>query len=172
MQVAAMQEQMEQVIPEWCAANGFGDDPVTLSTFTELAVRLLSVLPRDPSDDTWGPTLGPSLHLADACLVEEIVTDDAISENLLRPFATGESLGPHSPGLPGVTATNLTPPAKPASTTASRPSPPVEWMPDCSGDWRPLLHGDEWWVVGLYMMYPARDETAAERLCQELVRQN
>ena len=30
MQLAAMQEQMEQVIPEWCAATGFGDDPVTL----------------------------------------------------------------------------------------------------------------------------------------------
>ena len=63
MQLAAMQEQMEQVIPEWCAENGFGDDPVTLSTFTELAVRLLSVLPRDPSLDRHVPTLEP-----DACL--------------------------------------------------------------------------------------------------------
>jgi len=49
MQLTAMQEQMEQVIPAWCMENGFGEDPVTLSTFTELAVRLLSILPSDPS---------------------------------------------------------------------------------------------------------------------------
>jgi len=44
-----MQEQMEQVIPAWCMENGFGEDPVTLSTFTQPSVRFLSVLPRDPS---------------------------------------------------------------------------------------------------------------------------
>ena len=51
MQFTATQEQMEVVIPEWCAADGFGDDPVTVSRFKELAVRLLSILPGEASRD-------------------------------------------------------------------------------------------------------------------------
>ena len=171
MQLAAMQEQMEQVIPEWCAENGFGDDPVTLSTFTELAVRLLSVLPRDPSLDRHVPTLEPAACLVDQCLVADRVTDDSVKRSLLRPFAKGETFPTQKAGLPEAATVLQTPTPQPANTPYGQP-PSVEWMPDCSGDWRPLLYGDEWWVVGQYMMYPARNETDAERLCEELVSQN
>jgi hypothetical protein len=171
MQLAAMQEQMEQVIPEWCAANGFGDDPVTLSTFTELAVRLLSALPRDSSQDRCVPSLEPNVHLVDQCSRADRVTDDSVTQSLLRPFAKGETPRRQNKGLPDAATAAQTPMTQPANTAYCQ-SPPVEWMPDCSGDWRPLLHDDEWWVVGHYMMYPARNETDAERLCQELVSQN
>ncbi len=44
MQRVASREKIEALVTEWCAANGFGSDPVTISTFTELAVKLLSAL--------------------------------------------------------------------------------------------------------------------------------
>ena len=171
MQLAAMQEQMEHVIPEWCAENGFGDDPVTLSTFTELAVRLLSVLPRDLSQDTHVPSIEPDVCLVDQCLVANRVTDGFVKQSLLRPFAKGETPRTQSRGLPEAATAVQTPSIQPTNTSQGEP-PPVEWMPDCSGGWRPLLHGDEWWAVGHYMMYPARNEPDAERLCQELMSQN
>ena len=170
MQLAAMQEQMEQVIPEWCAANGFGDDPVTLSTFTELAVRLLSVLPRDQSQDRYVPSLEPDVCLVDQCHLAERVTDDPATQSLLRPYAKGGTPRTQNKGLSDAATALQTPRTQPANTPYGQ-SPPVEWMPDCSGAWRLLFHGDEWWVVGHYMMYPARNEADAERLCQELVSQ-
>jgi c-di-GMP-related signal transduction protein len=49
MQLTAVQDQMQRVTPAWSVAKEFGDDPVTLSTFTQSSVRFLSLLPRDPS---------------------------------------------------------------------------------------------------------------------------
>jgi hypothetical protein len=58
MQFIATQEQMEVVIPEWCAADGLADDPVTVSRFSGLAVKLLGILPGEASlDDVY--SLGP-----------------------------------------------------------------------------------------------------------------
>ena len=171
MQLTAMQEQMDRVIPAWCMENGFGEDPVTVSTFTELAVRLLSILPSDPSQDACMPALESDLRLADECLLADTVTDDSFTQNVLRPYAKGETVRTQSQGLLGATAADPSPSAQPAHTACGR-SPSVEWMPDCSGHWRPLLHGDEWWVAGHYMMCPVRNEADAERLCQELVSQN
>ena len=45
MQQGAQQGQVEGLIMDWCATNGFGSDPVTISTFTELAAKLLNALP-------------------------------------------------------------------------------------------------------------------------------
>jgi hypothetical protein len=168
MQFAAIQEQMERVTPEWCTANGFGEDPVMVSTFTELAVRLLSTLPSEPSQ---GTSLGLDLCLADECLLEKRVNDDSVTQSSFRPYVKGETLRTQRKGLPVATPADPSPSAEPANTAYGQ-SPPVKWMPDCSGDWRPLLHSDGWWVAGHYMMYPAMNETDAERLCQELVSQD
>ena len=164
MQLTAVQEQIERVIPTWCMENGFGEDPVTLSTFTELAVRLLSILPSEPSQDACMPSLAQDLRLGDDCLLSDTVTDDSTARSLLQPYAKSE-------GFPKVAAPGPSPRTKSATTTHEQ-SPLAEWMPDCSGDFRTLFYGDAWWVAGHYMMYPARNETDAERLCQELVTQN
>jgi len=171
MQFTAIQEQMERVIPEWCAANGFADDPVMVSTFRELAHRLLSVLPSEPSQGTSVASLGPDLRLADECLLEKRVNDDSVTQSSLRPYVKGETLRTQTKGLPDAATAVQTPTTQLANTPYGQ-SPPVEWMPDCSGDWRLVFHGDEWWVAGHYMMYPARNETDAQRLCQELATQN
>ena len=164
MQLTAVQEQIERVIPTWCMENGFGEDPVTLSTFTELAVRLLSILPSEPSQDACMPSLAQDLRLADDCLLSDTATDDSTAQGVLHPYAKDE-------GLQDVAAPGPSPRTTSATTTYGR-SPSIEWMPDCSGDFRTLFYGDAWWVAGHYMMYPARNETDAERLCQELVTQN
>ena len=171
MQLTAMQEQMDRVIPAWCMENGFGEDPVTVSTFTELAVRLLSILPSDPSQDACMPRRAQDLRLGDDCLLSDTVTDDSTAQSVLRPFAKGETLRTQTKGLPDAATAVQTPTTQLANTPYGQ-SPPVEWMPDCSGDWRLVFHGDEWWVAGHYMMYPARNETDAQRLCQELATQN
>jgi len=168
MQFTATQEQMEVVIPEWCPANGFGEDPVMASRFKELAFKLHSVLPGEASQ---GTSLGLDLCLADECLLPDKATDDSVTRSLLRPYAKGEAHLTQNKGLPGATTEGPGPRTKPASTARGQ-SPPVKWMPDCSGDWRPFLHSDGWWVAGHYMMYPAMNETDAERLCQELVSQD
>ncbi len=45
MQQGAQQGQVEGLITDWCATNGLGSNPVTISTFTELAAKLLNALP-------------------------------------------------------------------------------------------------------------------------------
>jgi len=167
MQRTAMQEQMDRIIPEWCAANGLADDPVKVSRFKELAVKMLGILPGEPSQDTRAPSLGPHLRLADECLLADTVTDDSLTQSPLRPSAKAETLLTQDEELPGTARAEQTARATPRSTACSQ-SPSVEWMPDCSGDWRPLLHGGDWWVVGHYLMYPAGNKADAERLCQEL----
>ena len=49
MQLTAVQEQMERSGPASCTVNRYVDDPVILSTFTRSSIRLLNVLPGDPS---------------------------------------------------------------------------------------------------------------------------
>jgi hypothetical protein len=39
-----LQEDLEGLIRDWCSENGFGSDPVTVYTSTELANRLLDAL--------------------------------------------------------------------------------------------------------------------------------
>jgi len=168
MQRTALQERLEQVIPEWCAANGFADDPVTVSAFKELAVKSLGVRPGGPSQDTRAPSPGPTLRLADECPVTDTVINDSATQGLPRPYPKGETFQTKSQRLSGTASADPIPETRPANITASRQSSGDNWMPNCSGDWRPLLHGGDWWVVGHYLMYPAGNKADAERLCQEL----
>ncbi len=170
MQGDTMQEQMERVIPAWCTENGFGDDPVTVSTFTQLAVKLLSViLPQDPQKSERTLTLQPDILMADEHFLVHTITDDLASKGQRSPHVTGEGFG--TDVLLRPYSVDPSPKTSPADTAYGQ-SPPTQLFPDTSGDWRALFYDGDWWAAGHNLLYPAKDESDARRLCGELSRQN
>ena len=165
MQHYAPQGHMEGLITDWCAANGFGSDPVTVSTFTELASRLINALPSGLSNDEIATSVRPTICLTNEDLVTESSTDPLVKNNLPSPFAKGKSLGADT--LPGATT-----PEQNANFPADEPhhdqSPATGFFLDASGDWRAVCHNDDWWAVGHHFVYPTKGRDHAERRCQEL----
>ncbi len=51
-------------------------------------------------------------------------------------------------------------------------SPSVRLFFHASGDWREVLHGGSWWVVGHHLAYPVRDRDDSQRLRTELSHQH
>ncbi len=167
MQADTMQEQMERVIPAWCTENGFGDDPVTVSTFTQLAVKLLSVLPQDLPMSQRMLTLQPDMLLADEHSFAYTVTDDFATRDQPTLASMGEGFAPDVLLRPG--SPSSSPKTGPANTAYGQ-SPPAQPFPDTSGDWRVLFYDGDWWAAGHHMLHPARDESDARRLCQDFSR--
>ena len=86
MQQVALQGQVEGLIADWCATNGFGSDPVTVSTFIELATKLLTSLLGGLSMASVRPNLRPR----DEDSVSESITDYLVNNNALSSFAQEE----------------------------------------------------------------------------------
>jgi hypothetical protein len=82
----ALQEHVATLIPAWCTDHGFGSDLVTVSTFTELAAKLLSSLPGALSM----ASVGPDVRLSDEDSVPERTIDRLANNNAVSPFAQGE----------------------------------------------------------------------------------
>jgi hypothetical protein len=165
MQQTDLQGHVKGLMTDWCAENGFGSDPTTVSTFTELANKLLDTLAGGmPSDDTLD-SFGTGLRLSDEETVREGATDRPVDDSLFFSFATGE-MDP-ADMLLGVPASNqdVKPPTE-GPKDHNSPSP--KFFLETSGDWRVVMHGDHWWAVGHHLVYPARDRDHAEKRCQEL----
>ncbi len=157
------QEDVEGLIANWCAENGFGSDPVTLSTFEDLAYRLLDALSDRISYDykiDTVPSLTPGVDLSDGDSVDRLLKD-----SLLSPFTLEESFQPTMP--PDATAPDRNVKSQ-AQGTIDAQSGPSPCFLDASGDWRVVFDDDHWWAVGRNVMFPAKDRDDAERRCQEL----
>jgi hypothetical protein len=163
MQQVAQQGQVEGLITDWCATNGFGSDPVTISTFTELAAKLLSALPEGVSQREDMPLLRPDVLLADEDLLTDTATDESATNNLLSPYIRGEGSGiQDTMVLQNTLSENKTAGKANGSSLLTR------LFREASGDWRAVCHDDKWWVVGHHLAYPAKDRDHAERRRQEL----
>jgi hypothetical protein len=171
MQPDALREHIERVIPVWCVENGFGQDPVTVATFTELAVRLLAALPDGLAQEEDIPSARPGPYLSDPDLLMNTAATGFDTKSLPSPYIRETHLEPQINWLPGVTDSvqSLTPQT---ATMAYGRRSSSELFPDTSGHWRTLLRDDEWWAVGHHRMYPAKDEDDARRLCKELGSRN
>jgi hypothetical protein len=167
MQQTDLQGHVKGLMTDWCAENGFGSDPTTVSTFTELANKLLDTLAGGmPADDTLA-SFGTGLHLSDEETVGESVTDRLVDDSLLSPFAKGESH--RADMLLGVPASSRDA-NRPAVGPKDHDAPSPKFFLDASGDWRVVMHDEYWWAVGHHLVYPAKDRDHAERRCQELSR--
>jgi hypothetical protein len=165
MQPTDLQGHVKGLMTDWCAENGFGSDSTTVSTFTELANKLLDTLAGGmPSDDTLA-SFGTGLRLSDEETVRESATDQLVDDSLFFSFAEGES--DRADTLLGVAASNQDV-KPPTGGQKDYQSPPPKFFLDASGDWRVVMHDDYWWAVGHHLVYPARDRDHAEKRCQEL----
>jgi hypothetical protein len=145
---------------DWCATNGFGSDPVTISTFAQLATNLLNALSDRVPQREDVPSLRPGVPLAD----EDQLTDAATDEFGLSPYVREEVLGTQN--------TMVLQTALPETKAGGRADDPLlltNLFREASGDWRVVFHDDHWWTVGHHFAYPATDRNHAERRCQELI---
>ena len=157
MQQTDLQGHVKGLMTDWCAENGFGSDPTTVSTFTELANKLLDTLAGGmPADDTLA-SFGTGLHLSDEETVGESATDLLVDDGLF------------SPALLGVPTSNQDV-KPPTGGPKDHDSPSPKFFLETSGDWRVVMHNEHWWAVGHHLVYPAKDRDHAERRCQELSR--
>ncbi len=151
---------MEGLVADWCAANGFGSDPVTVSTFSTLINSLMKTLPAGSSDESVADEDEFEISLSDEDLVAERVGDEADVDSLLIALAGEENQQAHKvPGTPDPSR-NIQPVANHVRQPASS-----KMFVDASGDWKEFFDGVHWWAIGHYLVYPARDCDHAERLC-------
>jgi hypothetical protein len=163
MQQVAFRGQIEGLITDWCATNGFGSEPVTISTFTELATNLLNVLSDGVPQREDVPLMRSTVLLAHEDLLTDIATDEPVTNNLLSPHDREEDLGTQNTM---VLQTAL--PEIKAGGRADEPSLFTRLFREASGDWRVVFDDDCWWAVGHHFVHPATDRNHAERLCREL----
>ncbi|MEO0248391.1 MAG: hypothetical protein ABIN58_02385 [candidate division WOR-3 bacterium] len=145
-------KHVEEVIIDWCTTNGFGSDPVTISTFTELAKKLL---------DSIGERLsGDGLAHRQECEAsqENDVTVAGVTVNL---SGSNYTLTPHVKG-------ELSKPDNYTGGKTTGRAASDKFFLDLSGEWRETFYDGDWWVIGHQMMYPARDLDHAQRLRAEL----
>lgn len=143
---------VEEAIIDWCTTNGFGSDPVTISTFTELASKLLASIGERLSDCGVTATRESEAGQNNEVSITGMTVNWSESDYIPTPHAKEQMSKPD----------NYTGGKTPGRAASDK------FFLDLSGDWRETFYDGDWWVIGHQMMYPARDLEHAQRLRAEL----